>query len=64
MPTNQSAQQRKTTTDEPVPFGTAPRPKYEVPLSKRPEVSQDEHSRSDQAESPYLGDDLVPGSAG
>ena len=60
MPTKRSTQQKKITTEVAVPFGTVPRPKYET--GPTGETVNDAHSRSSDAESPYLKD-FIPGSA-
>jgi len=51
---------KKTAQQEPVPFGTVPRPKYETGPTDEP--VNDSHSRSTEAESPYLKD-FIPGTA-
>jgi hypothetical protein len=60
MPATNTQQKNVTSAD--ASFGAVPRPKYEVPLEERTETLNDSHSRSSDAESPYLTD-FIPGTA-
>ena len=60
MPTTKKTPRKNATGQDAAPFGTVPRPKYETGPTDEP--VNDSHSRSTDAESPYLND-FIPGTA-